>query len=125
MMNRDELEITQSLASIRQEGRDLIDECVWYRPHPDYPEVRISMHGIDAAVGRLISFLGLGLPREAVYQVVAAYLAGEASAKADREGKRRAMHVSELTDDEIDAITNAEPPPEAERFNDEDDVDKN
>jgi hypothetical protein len=72
-MKRDHIEITQPLAKMDAKG--VTDpEAVFYQPHPDYPRVLIHMSGIDAATGRLDSFLGVSLPKEAVYQIVAAYL---------------------------------------------------
>lgn len=60
------------------------DEAVNYQPHPDYPMVRLEHKGLDTAQGRLISFMGLGLPREAIMQIVAAYLGAIEKDKDER-----------------------------------------
>ncbi len=83
-MKRDHLEITEPLAKMESEN-DLEPETVYYQPHPDYPRVLIDMNGIDAAQGRLNSFLGIILPREAIYQVVSAYLGHTQRLREDEE----------------------------------------
>ena len=84
-MSRTVFEIAQDLASGETfkafDGR----EMVAYKPHPEMEMVPLSMAGLNAAQGRLQSFLGIILPKEAVCQMMGAYLIADQDDREDHE----------------------------------------